>query len=296
MRAETPLGDPRGYIQTERLREVWFHTGTICNLSCPFCLEGSGPGNDRLQVMEFADAQPLIDEAVTLGVAQFSFTGGEPFVTRDIVRILDYALERGPCLVLTNATKPLRKRLHELEPLLAKPHPLSFRVSLDYPDPDRHDRARGEGSFRLALETLGLLHEMGFHVSVARQRVGGEIPEQIEAAYTPYLREVGIEEQLTFISFPDLMPPGSHPEVPHITQDCMTRYHTAETRASFMCSFSRMVVKRAGQVRVYACTLVDDDDEYDLAPTLTESIVPRILMAHHRCYSCFALGASCSES
>ena len=40
----TPDGEPRGYIQPHALRELWFHTGTACNLSCPFCLEGSKPG------------------------------------------------------------------------------------------------------------------------------------------------------------------------------------------------------------------------------------------------------------
>ena len=38
---------PRGYIQPGALRELWFHTGTACNLACPFCLEGSRPGDDR---------------------------------------------------------------------------------------------------------------------------------------------------------------------------------------------------------------------------------------------------------
>ena len=37
----TPNGDPRGYIESAVLRELWFHTGTACNLACPFCLEGS---------------------------------------------------------------------------------------------------------------------------------------------------------------------------------------------------------------------------------------------------------------
>jgi hypothetical protein len=62
-----------------------------------------------------------------------------------------------------------------------------------------------------------------------------------------------------------------------------------------MCAFSKMVVKKNGNMRVYACTLVDDDEEYDLGSTLKESLKERISMKHHRCYSCFAYGASCSE-
>jgi len=56
-----------------------------------------------------------------------------------------------------------------------------------------------------------------------------------------------------------------------------------------------MVVKREGQMKIYACTLVDDDLEYELGNDLLKSQEHRISMKHHRCYSCFAFGSSCSE-
>lgn len=48
-------------------------------------------------------------------------------------------------------------------------------------------------------------------------------------------------------------------------------------------------------MRVYACTLVDDDPGYDLGGTLRDSLNQRIMMKHHRCFTCFKFGASCSE-
>ena len=75
----------------------------------------------------------------------------------------------------------------------------------------------------------------------------------------------------------------------------MTTYKTEETRAEMMCSFSKMVVKKDGRMRVYACTLVDDDEDYDLGGSLSEAMKIRVMLKHHRCYSCFANGASCSE-
>ncbi len=56
-----------------------------------------------------------------------------------------------------------------------------------------------------------------------------------------------------------------------------------------------MVVKKNGRMRVYACTLVDDDDDYDLGDSLAAAQKKRIRMHHHRCYTCFAFGSSCSE-
>lgn len=291
----TPNGDPRGYIQPTTLRELWFHTGTTCNLSCPFCLEGSKPGDNRLNRIHFEDAKPFLDEALGLGVEQFSFTGGEPFVIRDIIRILDYALQHRPCLVLTNGTDPIIKRMDDVARLARAPNPISFRISIDYPDAERHDADRGEGNFLKSFQTISALRSHGLGVSIARQMSSDEDTEAVEHAYHALFREHGIPDDTTIVAFPDFFAPGSMVDVPHITETCMTRHHTEQSRADFMCAFSKMVVKQGGRMRVYACTLVDDDEDYDLGDTLTKSMTARVMLKHHRCYSCFAFGASCSE-
>jgi molybdenum cofactor biosynthesis enzyme MoaA len=285
---------------------LWFHTGTACNLACPFCLEGSKPGDDRLQLLRFLDAVPFIDEAFTLGVKQFSFTGGEPFINKDIIRILDYALQYKPCLVLTNATEPLVRRLGQLKPLRNRPYALSFRVSLDYPDAARHDSGRGAGMFASALTGLRKLYEMGYHVSVASQFMPDTVTDRangtdvadiadVAQAFAHVFRNAGLPENLPRVEFPEFHPPGTQISTPQITETCMTSYQTEETRRAFMCSFSKMVGKSGGRMKVNACTLVDDDPDYILGETLTEALQLPVSMKHHRCYSCFRYGASCSE-
>ncbi len=294
-RATTPAGEPRGYIQPHALDELWFHTGTACNLACPFCLEGSKPGDGRLDRITLDDVRPWIEEAVGLGVRQFSFTGGEPFVTKEFVDILALAAGFRPCLVLTNGTDPLLKRLPEIEILRRAAHPVSFRVSIDYPDERLHDAGRGRGSFQKALQGLRALHARGFGVSVARQMKPEEDEHTVLARYRKLLVDHGLPANLRIVSFPDYDVPGARLDVPDVTEDCMTRIQTPETRRAFMCSFSKMVVKRNGRMRAYACTLVDDDPAYDLGGSLKEAMPLRVLLAHHRCYACFQLGASCSE-
>lgn len=295
-RQTTATGEPRGYIQPESLSEIWFHTGTACNLRCAFCLEGSKPGDMRLEQVTFDELKPFIDEAIELGVEQFSFTGGEPFVNRDIVPILEYALKHRPCLVLTNATNPLRARLKKFTSLAEAPNALRFRVSLDHPDPEGHDAERGEGNFVKSIETMVELHRMGFGLSIARLAQPEENVDEVNAAYAPFFEQAGLPADIPIIVFPDFLPPDAHPGgIPQITENCMTTNHTAATRAQFMCNFSKMVVKKDGRIGVYACTLVDDDESYNLAPTLTQAMQKRVMLSHHRCYSCFAYGASCSE-
>ena len=290
-----PNPEPTGYIQPGALRELWFHTGTACNLACPFCLEGSRPGDGRLQRIALADVRPLMDEAAALGVQQFSFTGGEPFIVKDFVNILHYASTLKPCLVLTNGTDPVLKRLQQIEPLAAQPYPVAFRISIDYTNEARHDASRGRGSYEKSWRSLRELHALGFRVSVARQTDNGEDHDVVDASFRVLFSQHGLPTDTRIVAFPEFLTPGARPPVAAITEHCMTTYHTAESRRNFMCHFSKMVVKKDGRMRVYACTLVDDDESYDLGGTLSETLAKRIYLHHHRCHTCFALGASCSE-
>ncbi|MBD1401847.1 radical SAM protein [Pelovirga terrestris] len=291
----TSLNEPRGYIQPQILEELWFHTGTNCNLRCPFCFEGSKPGDNRIEFLTLADARRFIAEALELGVKKFSFTGGEPFVNPELVAILDAALEQRPCLILTNATEPLMNQMADVLKLADKPNPLRFRVSLDHPDPSLHDESRGKGNFKKALDTLGRLHQAGFGVSIARMMLPDEDSVAVDQSYVSFFRNAGVPDDITIVKFPEFHLPGSFPNVPEVTETCMTRYLGAEQRALFMCNFSKMVVRKNGQCGVYACTLVDDVTGYDLGPTLKSAMKERVMLGHHRCYSCFACGASCSE-
>ena len=287
-------GDPRGFIDATRLRELWIHTGTACNLACPFCLEGSRPGDTRIPAITLEELKPFIHEAVDMGVEQFSFTGGEPFVIRDFVNILDYASRHKPCFVLTNGTRALMQRAHQILPLLDNPYPVSFRISLDYPDAARHDAGRGEGSFAESLQSIRWLHEQGFKVSVARQMQADENSGAIEAQYRDVFHQHDIPQAVAFTAFPDFGVPGTEDGSPEVTENCMEKYPTTQSREHFMCTHTRMLINTERGVRVYACTLVDDDPDYDLGGTLAESMETRIMLRHHRCFSCYRFGASCS--
>jgi MoaA/NifB/PqqE/SkfB family radical SAM enzyme len=291
----TAAGEPRGYIQPHALRELWFHTGTACNLACPFCLEGSQPGDNRLQRITLEHVQPFMDEAVQLGVERFSFTGGEPFIVKDFVRILSHAQSLRPCLVLTNGTAPVLKRMRAIRTLRDGAHPISFRVSIDWPQRERHEAGRGEGTWDEAWQGLAQLHAAGFDVSLARQSERNEDSAAVDASFRALGREHGLPAELRIVSFPDFGIPGEARDVPQLTESCMTRFQDERSRSDFMCAFSKMVIRKQGRMRVYACTLVDDDAGYDQGGTLAEALGVRVMLGHHRCYTCFAYGASCSE-
>lgn len=282
-------------IALQQLTELWIHTGTACNLECPFCLEGSRPGDTRLERIRLNDIRPHLDAAVELGVTRFCFTGGEPLIVKDIVRILEYALSLKPCLVLSNGTAPLLKRVHQLQQLKAQPHALSFRISLDYPDAQRHDSGRGWGNFQRAVEGLQLLHAQGFAISVARQLEAGEQQDStrtaaVNEAYRQLFKRAKLPDTTPIVPLPDMGRPGVAPD------DALQRLPLPASNESLMCSDSRMLVKHQGQLRVYACPFTDDDARFDLADTLPAATQHPVCLQHQRCHHCVYHAASYRES
>lgn len=281
-------------IRTQTLAELWFHTGTACNLECPFCLEGSRPGDSRLERMTLVDVRPFVEEARTLGVRQISFTGGEPLIVKDIVKILSLALSAAPCLILTNGTAPLIRRVHQLDALRAQSNALAFRVSIDYPDAQRHDAGRGWGNFRRALEGLALLKQRGFQVSVTRQAAEGEDRAAVEKSFRELFVRQQLPADLEVVALPDYGMPGSARARVAVGMDELGRDFMAGGPRGLMCAISKMVVKRGGQMRVYACPLVDDDGEFDQGATLAEALERDVRLRHGRCHTCIRTRASMS--
>ena len=99
----------------ERLETLWINTGTLCNLACTSCYIESSPTNDALVYLSLAEAEDYFDQAAALGTRVIGFTGGEPFMNRDMVAMMRAALARGfELLVLTNAMRPMRRFEAEL--------------------------------------------------------------------------------------------------------------------------------------------------------------------------------------
>jgi radical SAM protein with 4Fe4S-binding SPASM domain len=104
----------------------------------------------------------LIDEAAALGVGRFYFTGGEPFLRRDLFELIERVTKRHgrELRILTNG---LLFRGAVLEALKRQdPKLLSLQVSLDGATPETNDRLRGEGSFDGAIAGIRTLAEAGF--------------------------------------------------------------------------------------------------------------------------------------
>ncbi len=290
-------GQKRGFIEVGELTDFWIHMGTKCNLNCPSCFEESSQTSNRIETLSYAEAKPIILEALALGAQKFCFTGGEPFIHTDFIKILGLALEHRPCLVLSNATSPIEKYLPELEAFKYKPNKLSIRVSIDCPDEFTHDASRGKGNFKRALKNCAAISNMGHLLSIARRKHDHEDEHDINLKYKNIFHQFSLPEHTSIVAFPNLKLSEQSSKNPEITEHCMTAYKSAQDRDNFMCCHCLMLTKKQGELCFYPCTLVNDDESYNLGNTLNKARkCKRIILRHPRCFACFAHGTSCNES
>jgi hypothetical protein len=81
---------------------LWLYTNFHCNLACEYCVVASSP-RARARSLGLERFRRLVDEAIGEGFREIYLTGGEPFLEPDIVAMLEYASDRLPTVVLTNA-------------------------------------------------------------------------------------------------------------------------------------------------------------------------------------------------
>src|SRR5438067_5388746 len=147
------LDHPVPAVPLAHLDDLWFQVGgTLCNLTCRHCFISCSPHNHSFGFLDLATVRRVLEESVALGVKEYYFTGGEPFLNRDMVAILEWTLRYGPATVLTNGTvfkDDWLARLRQAEE--ASPYSLEFRVSIDGFTATTNDPLRGEGTFERIL-------------------------------------------------------------------------------------------------------------------------------------------------
>ena len=295
----TAKGERRAQVVLERLETLWFNTGTLCNLTCLNCYIESSPKNDALIYLTAAEVSAYLDQiaALDLRTREIGFTGGEPFMNREFVAMLDDALGRGfEALVLTNAMRPMRRFERQLLDIRARHGArLTMRVSLDHHTAAVHEAERGVATFQKTVDGLQWLARNGFNMAVAGRRLTDEPEPEARAAYARLFARLDVPVDASdpgrLVLFPEM--DASH-DVPEITESCWGILD--KSPSSVMCSSSRMVVHRKGApaASVVACTLLPYDPQFDSGPALSDALRPVALNHPHCAKFCVLGGASCS--
>jgi uncharacterized Fe-S cluster-containing radical SAM superfamily protein len=293
----TASGERRAFVDLRQLETLWINTGTLCNLACKTCYIESSPTNDALVYLTVAEVDAYLEEAQAIGTREIGFTGGEPFMNRDMIAMIGSALVRGfEVLVLTNAMRPMRRFEDQLEAILLEHGDrLTMRVSIDHYSQALHEAERGTGTWDKAIDGLQWLSDRGFRVAVAGRRVAGESETHARSEYNRLFARLGVKvdaaDPSRLVLFPEM---DASADVAEITEGCWGILGLSP--AAPMCSSSRMVIKRKGSERptVAACTLLPYDDQFAMGDTLAESRT-RVMLNHPHCARfCVLGGARCS--
>ncbi len=296
-------GERRAYIDfleengRPRLKDLWF-MWSVCNLECKHCYVSSSPRNKTLETQSLDEVQLLHEEGTQFGMEHVYYTGGEPFVNPQMMPILEASLRKAPTTVLTNATQPIRRRLDALERMEKKnPGRLTFRVSLDSFEEQHHDSIRGDGAFRMTVETCIEMLDRGLRTIITSTPIVFEDrPVTLEEAETTYRRlfDNRVEFKLIPITLgmgAEVDRSGEPLETPFLTE----RHMRGASLEDYQCHYSRCVQKINGKLRIYPCPIIYNDENYDLGATLEESF-QRIYMTHHACVQfCYKAGGKCGD-
>ncbi|WP_428390367.1 radical SAM protein [Lichenicoccus sp.] len=294
----TATGETRATVPFAGLRTLWFNTGTLCNVTCAGCYIESSPTNDRLAYLGRDEVRTILDEAAAqhASLREVAFTGGEPFMNRDLPGMIRDALSAGyRVLVLTNAMRPMRRFEAELEALRADfPGRLTLRMSLDHYSADLHESLRGDGSWAAAIDGLRWLARAGFDLAIAGRTLWDEDEAALREGYGALFAELGLtldpQDPAQLVLFPEM---EQQRRVPEITEQCWGIL--GKQPGQMMCADQRMVVKRRGAEKpvVVSCTLLPYDAQFELGDTLAAAA--RTVKLNHRYCAEFCVlgGGSC---
>lgn len=292
---EQPITTPVPEVPLRALDQLWFQiAGTVCNLRCKHCFISCAPDNHSFWFMRRTQVREILEESRGLGVKEYYFTGGEPFMNREMLGILDDTLALGPATVLTNATLLPERTVAELARIEQRhPYSLELRVSLDGVTPEMNDAIRGEGAFARCLEGIETLVAHGFLPIVTTMQSWDDAEtDQILADFRELLGGVGYDRPRLKILPPLLIgeeAKRSRGYVPteRVTADMLHDF----AHEQLICSSARLVTARG----TYACPILLESPSARLGDTLTEAVNTPAALTEQACFTCYLNGSICSN-
>ncbi len=244
--------------------------------------------------MDRETVREALEQSVPLGVKEYYFTGGEPFMHREMVEIVEDALAYGPVTVLTNATLLPDRRVRGLRRAAeASPYSLELRVSLDGVSPEMNDAIRGEGTFQRCLEGVERLVGAGFlPIITTMQSWDDRETDAILGAFREVLANIGYTRPRLKILPPLLIGEEEtrsrgYDRAERVTREMMVGYDESQ----LLCSGARLVTAEG----VYACPILLDYPSARLGDSLPEAASRPVELSEQACYTCYLSGALCSN-
>jgi AdoMet-dependent heme synthase len=281
-------------VSLAHLDDLWFQVaGTLCNLECAHCFISCSPHNRRFGFLGLEAVRSALEESVPLGVKEYYFTGGEPFLNRDMPAILELTLQYGAASVLTNGTvlkDEWLRRLRAAED--ASLYSLEFRVSMDGFTAEENDAVRGAGTFERILSGVRMLlaHDFLPILTVTRTR-DDRADEELFGGFVELLTRHGYSRPRVKI-LPTLRIGAEanrqrgYRDDERVTPEMMETYDAG----LLICNHSRVVTDRG----IFVCPILIESPDARLGSSLAEAVQPYALR-HRACFTCYQYGTLCAN-
>jgi sulfatase maturation enzyme AslB (radical SAM superfamily) len=277
------------------LETLWVQiSGTLCNLRCTHCFISCAPDNHDLPMMQTEKIIGYLKEAEQLGVKDIYFTGGEPFLHKDFLSILELTLQKFPASILTNGLLINEDRADKLARIAQHSHySLEIRVSLDDYEETRNDSVRGLGTYRKVLAAYKRLWERGLLPILAVTEIReyhspDDSPLNAFEKYVELLGSFGVlRPRIKIIPVLEMgmLPIPDSPR--YVTPQMMMGFD----HSLLQCSTSRIVADDG----IYSCPILVNEEQALIGDsTLSESLVDCDLY-HTACTTCYTTGMTCKN-
>lgn len=199
-----PLSDARGRTYTYLRLSITDR----CDFACVYCMPPSGEDDHALrpELLSFEEAARLVTVFAQLGIDRVRFTGGEPLVRRDVVRLVELVRRQSGVERLVMTTNG--SRLGELAHALKRVGLTGVNVSLDSLDPARFAAITRGGSLARVLAGIHAALDAGLEVKLNIVALGGINDDEV-GRLVDWAFELGITPR-----FIELMPLGEAANLP----------------------------------------------------------------------------------
>lgn len=282
------------YLQLDALDNLWFQvSGTLCNITCEHCFISCSPTNHSFEFMTLEQVRRGLEESREMGVKEYYFTGGEPFMNRQLLDILELTLRYGPATVLTNGMlikETTAQRLREIG--ASSIYSLEIRISIDGYSEEMNDAIRGKGVFKKAMEGVQHLYKHGFLPIITVTKTWEDSDEEIVLrGFIETLKAHGYARPRLKI-LPSLKigreiaRDRGYDQYEKVTADMLKGYDTSQ----LICSNSRIATSRG----MYVCPILIESKDAYLGETLEEA-TKSYQLKQQACYTCYLYGAICTN-
>lgn len=134
-----------------------------CNYNCPFCHNEGQTKHVHPKQMSLGQLKQFIDIIKEQNISEICFSGGEPFLNKDIVKMIEYANDETTCDIgcASNLSLITESQIQELAKTRVK-----FNIQFPYANEDDFRRSTVNGNYSAILKKIDSIRSAGIEIGL----------------------------------------------------------------------------------------------------------------------------------